>query len=140
MKNDYLFDAAKRLIHSLKLWCFSFTALLLLPLAFTNAHGLTLVQNSISISGKITDETGASLPGVNILEKGTSNGTVADADGNYRISVASQESILVFSFVGTATQEVRVGLQTEISIQLLPDAETLSEIVVVGYGTQKDRM
>lgn len=137
MKNDYLFDAAKRLIHSLKLWCFSFTALLLLPLAFTNAHGLTLVQNSISISGKITDETGASLPGVNILEKGTSNGTVADADGNYRISVASQESILVFSFVGTATQEVRVGLQTEISIQLLPDAETLSEIVVVGYGTQK---
>ncbi|MBN8650886.1 MAG: TonB-dependent receptor [Cytophagales bacterium] len=137
MKNDYLFDAAKRLIHSLKLWCFSFTALLLLPLAFTNAHGLTFVQNSISISGKITDETGASLPGVNILEKGTSNGTVADADGNYRISVASQESILVFSFVGTATQEVRVGLQTEISIQLLPDAETLSEIVVVGYGTQK---
>lgn len=137
MKNDYLFDAAKRLIHSLKLWCFSFTALLLLPLAFTNAHGLTLVQNSISISGKITDETGASLPGVNILEKGTSNGTVADADGNYRISVASQESILVFSFVGTATQEVRVGLQTEISIQLLPDAETLAEIVVVGYGTQK---
>jgi TonB-linked SusC/RagA family outer membrane protein len=137
MKNDYLFDAAKRLIHSFKLWCFSLTALLLLPLAFTNAHGLALVQNSISISGKITDETGASLPGVNILEKGTSNGTVADADGNYRISVASQESILVFSFVGTATQEVRVGLQTEISIQLLPDAETLSEIVVVGYGTQK---
>jgi TonB-linked SusC/RagA family outer membrane protein len=137
MKNDYLFNVVKRLIHSLKLWCFSFTALLLLPLSFTNAHGLVLDQNSISISGKITDEAGTSLPGVNILEKGTSNGTVADADGNYRISVASQESILVFSFVGTATQEVRVGLQTVISIQLLPDAETLSEIVVVGYGTQK---
>lgn len=136
MKNDYLSGTERKKRHYLQRF-FSFTALLFLVSSFAHAVPYAMEQNSISITGKITDETGTSLPGVNILEKGTSNGTVADAEGNYRITVASQESVLVFSFVGTATQEVKVGTQTEISIQLLPDAETLSEIVVVGYGTQK---
>jgi TonB-dependent starch-binding outer membrane protein SusC len=105
---------------------------------FTSAHAFERnVQSLISISGKVTDDTGSTLPGVNILEKGTSNGTVSDANGNYRISVASQESVLIFSFVGTTTQEVRVGTQVEISIQLATDTEALEEVVVVGYGTQK---
>ncbi|MBX2894683.1 MAG: TonB-dependent receptor [Cyclobacteriaceae bacterium] len=135
MKNDYLLCAGEKK-HPAFRW-FSFAAVLLFVFTFNHAYPEPLDQNSISISGKITDDTGSPLPGVNILEKGTTNGTVADAEGRYKLTVASQESVLVFSFVGTATQEVRVGTQTEISIQLQPDAATLSEIVVVGYGTQK---
>ncbi|MBX2917323.1 MAG: TonB-dependent receptor [Cyclobacteriaceae bacterium] len=135
MKNDYLLVTNEKTRLDLKKFL-SFTLLVLFAFSFSPVFSLTQ-QNTISIFGKVTDETGAALPGVNILEKGTSNGTVADANGNYRLTVASQEAVLVFSFVGTATQEVRVGAQTEISIQLLPDAETLAEVVVVGYGTQK---
>jgi len=94
-------------------------------------------QNTVLISGKITDETGSVLPGVNIVEKGTSNGTVSDSQGSYRITVASTESVLVFSFVGMLTQQIKVGTQTEIEVKLQPDAETLSEVIVVGYGTQE---
>lgn len=100
---------------------------------------LSVEWQSRAVSGTITDETGAALPGVNILEKGTSNGTVSDADGNYRISVASSESVLVFSFVGTVTQQITVGSRDVISVQLANDAQTLSEIVVVGYGTQEKK-
>ncbi len=92
-----------------------------------------------AVNGTITDDTGAALPGVNILEKGTTNGTVSDANGNFRISVASSESVLVFSFVGTITQQVTVGSRDVISVQLAYDSQTLSEIVVVGYGTQESK-
>lgn len=94
-------------------------------------------QAEISVTGNVKDENGATLPGVNILEKGTSNGTVSDANGNYRIIVSSSRSILIFSFIGSETQEITVGERSEISVSLLASTETLSEIVVVGYGTQK---
>jgi len=100
---------------------------------------LTTVENPVAqtVTGTITDETGSPLPGVNILEKGTTNGTVSDADGKFTLTVVSGESVLVFSFVGTLTQEVKVGNQTEINVRLLFDSKSLSEVVVVGYGTQK---
>ena len=96
-----------------------------------------IFQREIVVTGIITDENGAALPGVNILEKGTSNGTVSEANGNYRISLSSSKAILIFSFIGTETQEIVVGDRSEISVSLLASAETLSELVVVGYGTQK---
>ena len=95
--------------------------------------------SAVTVSGNVTDDLGEPLPGVNILEKGTSNGTITDVQGNYRITVNSTESILIFSYVGTLTQEVQVGEQTTISVQLMPDDKTLSEIVVMGYGTQEKR-
>ena len=106
-----------------------------MPLALSAADH----QTAITVTGKITDQAGAPLPGVNVLEKGTTNGTVTDTQGSYSITVASGESVLVFSFIGTTTQEVLVGTQTEISVQLLDDAETLSEVVVIGYGTQEKK-
>lgn len=96
-------------------------------------------SQGITIRGKVTDDTGAPLPGVNILEKGTTNGTVSDTQGSYALTVGSAESVLVFSFIGTITQEVRVGSQTEIAVKLLSDTETLSEVVVIGYGTQEKK-
>jgi TonB-dependent starch-binding outer membrane protein SusC len=88
------------------------------------------------VTGKITSgDDGTALPGVNILEKGTSNGAVTDASGNYSIQVAGPESILAFSFVGYATSEVMVGSQTTINVVLQGDVMALAEIVVTGYGT-----
>jgi len=92
----------------------------------------------ITIQGKVTSsDDGSALPGVNIIVKGTAVGTTTDADGSYSISVPSAESVLVFTFIGYTTQEIAVGNQTSIDITLTPDMETLSEVVVVGYGEQK---
>jgi TonB-dependent starch-binding outer membrane protein SusC len=90
-----------------------------------------------SVEGKVTDDTGSPLPGVNILEKGTTNGTTSDNNGQYKINVADANAVLVFSFIGYASQEVGVNSRTVIDISLLPDVRSLSEVVVVGYGTQR---
>ena len=90
-----------------------------------------------TINGKVTDADGVPLPGANIIEKGTSNGVQTDFDGNYSIGVSSENSILVVSFVGFVNQEITVGSQNSIAIQLESDAESLDEVVVTGYGTQR---
>nr|WP_287935606.1 SusC/RagA family TonB-linked outer membrane protein [Algoriphagus sp.] len=93
---------------------------------------------SISISGTVlSGEDNQPLPGVNITEKGTTNGTVTDVDGSFSMNVEGENSLLVFSFIGFEQQEVRVGNQNRISITLKPDLGQLSEVVVVGYGTLK---
>lgn len=94
---------------------------------------------SKTVTGKVTSgEDGSSIPGVNIIEKGTSNGTVTDVDGKYSITVGTN-STLVFSFVGYTSNEVVVGNQTTIEVKLQPDVTSLSEVVVVGYGTQEKK-
>ncbi|HEY9007423.1 MAG TPA: TonB-dependent receptor [Ohtaekwangia sp.] len=92
----------------------------------------------ITVTGKITSkDDGSSLPGVNVIVKGTSIGTTSDAEGRYSLNVPDQNAVLVFSFIGYQTQEVSVGGQTSIDVVLVSDVETLSEVVVVGYGEQK---
>nr|WKN36089.1 TonB-dependent receptor [Tunicatimonas sp. TK19036] len=90
-----------------------------------------------TITGKVTDENNESLPGVNILVRNTSVGTVTDVDGNYRLTVSDNATTLVFSSVGYLTEEVSIGNQNTINVQMLPDIQSLSEVVVIGYGTQK---
>lgn len=95
-------------------------------------------QQDIRITGTVVsfeDEQG--LPGVNIRIKDTSTGTITDIDGNYSIVVPSEESVLVFSFIGYVTEEVLVGSQTTINITLTSDITALEEVVIVGYGEQK---
>jgi iron complex outermembrane receptor protein len=94
---------------------------------------------SRTISGRVTDDTGAALPGANIVERGTTNGTVSGADGHFDIAVSSTDAILVFSFVGAVTQQIPVDNRTEINVQLMADQSLLNEVVVVGYGTQKKK-
>ena len=92
----------------------------------------------ISVSGKITSsEDGEGIPGVNIIVKGTSVGTITDAQGSYSINVPDQNAVLVISSVGYITEEIVVGTKTTIDLVMTPDLQTLSEIVVVGYGVQK---
>ncbi|MEX2234310.1 MAG: TonB-dependent receptor [Cyclobacteriaceae bacterium] len=97
----------------------------------------TAVTQGILVSGTITDETGTPVPGVNVLEKGTTNGTTTDTEGGYRITVTDGNAILVFSFIGYSAQEVVVSNQSTINVILAVDTQTLSEVVIVGYGTQK---
>lgn len=90
-----------------------------------------------TVSGRVTSaEDGIAMPGVNVLVKGTTNGTTTDSDGKYQLSVADEGGIIVFSFIGYITQEQEVGTRSVINVSMLADATQLSEVVVVGYGTQ----
>ncbi|MDD4108764.1 MAG: SusC/RagA family TonB-linked outer membrane protein, partial [Prolixibacteraceae bacterium] len=90
-----------------------------------------------SVSGKVTDERNQPLPGVTVIIKGTTQGTVTDIDGVYSISNVPAQATLVFSFVGMRTQEITVGNQTTINITLAEESIGLEEVVAVGYGTQR---
>ncbi|MEH6408038.1 MAG: TonB-dependent receptor [Leeuwenhoekiella sp.] len=94
-----------------------------------------LAQNG-TITGTLSDETGP-LPGVTVLLKGTSNGTATDFDGKFTLPNIPADGVLQFSFVGFSTQEVQVAGKSTFNITMDPDTESLSEIVVVGYGTQR---
>src|SRR5687768_11884281 len=92
-----------------------------------------------TVSGTVKDENGVSVPGANILLKGTTMGTTSDANGEYKLTLPDDKGTLVFSFIGFATQEVEVNGRSVIDITLLSDAVALSEIVVTGYGSQSKR-
>jgi TonB-linked SusC/RagA family outer membrane protein len=99
--------------------------------------GLTHAQaQSQIVTGKITDVSGNPVPGANILIKGSTTGTSADANGSYKIE-ANASDILIISFIGYKSQEVQVGTQSVIDVSLEDDISTLQEVVVVGYGVQK---
>ncbi|MDO7845497.1 TonB-dependent receptor [Hymenobacter sp. M29] len=99
------------------------------------AGATTRAVQDIPVSGRVTSGTGEPLPGVTVLVKGTSIGTATDTNGNFSLSVP-EGSTLVFSSVGFARQEIPVGSTTTFNIQLKDDAQSLKEVVVVGYGTQ----
>lgn len=96
-------------------------------------------QEQIDISGKITDSSGLALPGVTVAIKGTSRGTITDVDGNYSLSNVPDDVILVFSFVGMATQEIPIMGKSSIDVVMMEDAIGIEEVVAVGYGTQVRR-
>ncbi len=96
-----------------------------------------LCAQTFAVKGKIMSETGDPLPGVNVLVKGTSKGSVTDSDGQYALDNVTATDILVISFIGYNTEEIVVGGRTSIDVNLTPDVQTLSEVVVVGYGTQR---
>ena len=97
------------------------------------------IGNTKGVSGKLTDENNAPIVGVNISLKGTNIGTSSDAKGNYQLSIPASQSnaTLVFSYIGFTTKELQVRNQSIINVTLTDDTKELSEVVVVGYGTQK---
>lgn len=96
-----------------------------------------LFAQSLRISGSVKDESGQPVPGVNILEKGTTNGTVADVEGNYTINVSQPSATLVFSFIGYKTLEVPVDSRSQIDALMVTDVTSLEEVVVTGYSSEK---
>src|SRR5438128_666915 len=92
------------------------------------------------VKGKVADESGGGMPGVNVLVKGTSTGTTTDAEGRYSLAVPSSGDVtLVYSFIGYLSQEQAVGSRSTIDVTLALDIMELTEVVVVGYGTQEKR-
>lgn len=106
------------------------------PLAASVARS---VRADITITGRVVDEKGAGLPGVNVIVKGTSNGTQTDVEGRYSIK-AADTATLVFTFVGYTAQEEADAGRTVINAALAPDAKGLEEMMVVGYGVQEKKM
>jgi hypothetical protein len=103
-------------------------------------RGVASLQTNNMVSGRVIDETGLGIPGVNIILKGTSNGTTSDANGNYSLALSSggADGILVFSFIGYTTQEVSIGGRSAVDVSLLVDVTALNEVVVTGYSVDDD--
>ncbi|RXM47140.1 TonB-dependent receptor [Flavobacterium sp. YO12] len=111
--------------------CFAVVFLLCLLMG-NRAHAQT-----VTLEGTVKDAAGLSLPGVNVLEKGTKNGTSTDFDGHYKIKLTNPKAVLSFSFIGFVTKEVSAAGKTKVDVSLVEDANNLNEVVVIGYGTAK---
>jgi TonB-linked SusC/RagA family outer membrane protein len=127
----------RRITLPVLLCCLSVQAVLVAAPAVASParEPVDITRPAAAVSGRVLDEKGAGLPGVNVLVKGTVNGTQTDADGRYTIE-APEGATLVFSFVGYASQEVAVGGRSTVDIALTADSKSLSDVVVVGYLTQ----
>lgn len=97
---------------------------------------VSVAKVEVVITGTVTDENGAPIPGATVLIEGTTTGTATDIDGNFSLD-AEEGAVLLISFIGYESQRITVGTQTDFSITLLEDQSSLEEVVVVGYGTQK---
>src|SRR5690606_10032340 len=102
------------------------------------APPLSEVREAITVNGVVSSqEDGELLPGVNILVKGTTTGTVTDMDGAYSLTVQDENAVLIFSFIGFSNQEIASNGRSEIDVTMVPDYAALGEVVVIGYGTQR---
>ena len=107
------------------------------PQILSASEAMEVVQQSSAINGVVVDEAGEPIIGANILQKGTTNGTITDFDGKFSLNVPAQATITV-TYIGYKTQEITLKPgQKNIKITLQEDSETLDEVVVVGYGTMK---
>lgn len=112
---------------------------LLLICSFVFAAGVVLAQDR-TVSGKVTSaEDGTPLPGVNVVLRGTTNGTVTDSDGNYKLTVPGAGGALVFSFIGLQTQEIEIGDRTVVDLALGLDVTQLTEVVVTAIGLEREK-
>ncbi|WP_461139436.1 SusC/RagA family TonB-linked outer membrane protein [Spirosoma pomorum] len=110
-----------------------------LTIRATSFSPVAVAPAVITVVGKVTDEKGGALPGASVALKGTSIGTNTDANGGYTIRIpdGTKDPVLIFSYIGYQLQEVAIGNQTTVNVQLQGDSKSLNEVVVVGYGTQK---
>ena len=92
---------------------------------------------SRNISGKVTELNGVTLPGVSVVVKGTTTGTITDVNGNYSLAIGSDARILEFSYIGMKTKEAVIGTSSTVNITLEAESVDVDEVVVVGYGTQR---
>ena len=91
-----------------------------------------------TVSGKVTGESdGLPMPGVTVLLKGTTTGTITDVDGSYKLTVPSDGGVIIFSFVGLVSQEIEIGSRSVIDVALAEDVSELSEVVVTGLGISR---
>lgn len=107
-----------------------------LLIAVFMAFTLNVSSQQKLVQGSVTDDSGAPLPGVTVVVKGTTQGTITDYDGEYSLTVPEDANVLVFSYIGMLKQEVEIGDQATINVTMEPDVIGVDEVVVVGYGTR----
>lgn len=143
MKNPSFFNGRKDKSFLKVLLIMKLTTILLainLLSVYASDFGQSAESMQKVITGTVTDGiTGEPLIGVNVSIEGTVTGTVTDLDGNYTIDVPDDQAVLVFSYVGYIAENIQVAGQSSINISLVPDIESLDEVIVVGYGTQTKR-
>ncbi len=103
----------------------------------SGVNNVVFQQQTKTIAGNVTDDSGQPLPGVTVVVKGTTTGTVTNVDGTFYLQIPESADVLTFSFVGFKTQDVQLGNETSINIQLVPDVIGLEEVVAIGYGTMR---
>ncbi|MGS0527742.1 carboxypeptidase-like regulatory domain-containing protein [Zobellia nedashkovskayae] len=108
-----------------------------LLMAFLLLGVTTVSWAQTQISGVVVDEANIPLPGASVLVKGTNNGVVSDFDGNFTISIADSDKLLVVSYIGYETKEIPLGSSSDYTIQLIESSTGLDEVVVIGYGSVK---
>lgn len=96
-----------------------------------------IAQQSVSVSGTVKDREGEPMIGVSILEKGTSNGAITDLNGNFKLNIRNNQSVLLISYIGYKSQEVTVGANRNFNITLQEDSKLIDEVVIIGYGMQR---
>ena len=116
-------------------WTTLLTVMLLVSHVFAGTS-----RADVTVNGKVTSaDDNSALPGVNVYLKGTQTGTITDTEGNYTLSVADENGILVFSYIGYTTQEVAIGGKTSINVNLQPSLESLQEVVVTALGIEREQ-
>jgi Ca-activated chloride channel homolog len=103
------------------------------------AAALTAYTGSLTITGKVTDDTGSPLPGVSVVVKGSATGVVTDINGYYKITLGDQSKILIYSFIGYSTVEESIAGRLIINIKMKKSADSLQEVVIVGYGSKMEK-
>ncbi|MEO1050321.1 MAG: SusC/RagA family TonB-linked outer membrane protein [Bacteroidota bacterium] len=111
----------------------------LLFMVVFSVFALSVFAQDRSISGKVTGDDGAAIPGANVVLKGTTTGTITDADGNYKLSVPTSGGTLVFSFIGYVSQEIQLGASSTIDVELASDVTQLTEVVVTGSAVGQSK-
>ena len=135
-KNALIFDILDQVLKTKNL-TYSIRNKLIMIVPKTDGGIENNSQQQKSVSGKVTDSGGEALPGVSVVVKGTTNGTITDTGGNYSLSNITENATLQFSFVGMKMQEVAVKGQQQISIILKEDVYGLDEVIAIGYGTMR---
>ena len=136
MRNDVLLLSSKRLFFS-AIVASSILGGNASPV-FSEGYGLNVVMQVNTISGIVADIHGEPIIGATVMVKGSNNGTITDIDGRFELSGAT--GTLVVSYIGYGTQEIKIGSKKSFHIVLQEDSKNLDEVVVVGYGTQKNRI
>lgn len=112
----------------------------ILLICFVTILSFSAFAQEMNVSGRVTDANdGLPLPGVNVVVKGTTNGTVTDAEGKYSLTVPAPSSVLIFSFIGLVTQEVEVSGRQVIDPSMKSDVTQLNEVVVTALGIERKR-
>lgn len=135
MKNDFLKNSSKRFLFS-AVMASAFIAGIPAPL-WADVQDLEVVMQTVKVSGRVVDINGEPVIGASIQEKETSNGVITDIDGNFSFNVASRTAKIVISFIGYKTVELSAIDPKLKNVVMMEDSETLDEVVVIGYGTQK---